>query len=100
MASHPPAQCCAVGVKHEGTAKGEVKTIDNSMVITVTPIYVLMWTVRTYVSYPEDKSSQEAIIILTDIMGMDFNNVQLIADQFAANGYLVTVPDLLVSRAV
>lgn len=79
MASNPPGRCCAVGVKHEGTAKGEVRTVDN---------------IRTYFTYPEDKSTQHAIIILTDIFGMDFINVQLIADQFAANGYFVTIPDL------
>jgi len=37
----------------------------------------LIGIVRTYLSYPEDKSTQNAIIILTDIMGMDFINVQL-----------------------
>ncbi|KAF2274650.1 alpha/beta-hydrolase [Westerdykella ornata] len=79
MASNPPGQCCAVGVKHEGTAVGEVKTIAD---------------VRAYFSYPKDKSTHNAILIITDILGMDFINVQLIADQFAANGYFVVAPDL------
>lgn len=35
-----------------------------------------------------------AIIILTDVIGHRFINVQLIADQFAANGYFVVIPDL------
>jgi hypothetical protein len=30
MASNPPARCCTIGVKHEGEAKGEIKSIDNS----------------------------------------------------------------------
>jgi hypothetical protein len=27
MASHPAQKCCAIGVKHEGTPKGEIKII-------------------------------------------------------------------------
>ena len=27
MASHPAQKCCAIGVKHEGTPRGEIKTI-------------------------------------------------------------------------
>lgn len=27
MASHPAQKCCAIGVKHEGTPQGEIKTI-------------------------------------------------------------------------
>jgi hypothetical protein len=27
MASHPPAECCTIGVKHEGEAQGEMKKI-------------------------------------------------------------------------
>ncbi|KAF2747092.1 alpha/beta-hydrolase [Sporormia fimetaria CBS 119925] len=79
MASNPPGQCCAVGVKHEGTAVGEIKQCGG---------------VRTYFTYPKDKNTQNAILILTDIIGMDFINVQLIADQYAANGYFVAIPDL------
>lgn len=85
MASNPMGQCCVVGVKHEGTAKGEVKTIGG---------------VRTYVSYPADKSTQNAVLILTDVMGMDFINIHLIADQFAANGYFVAIPDLFNGNVV
>ncbi|KAK3208063.1 hypothetical protein GRF29_96g1289439, partial [Pseudopithomyces chartarum] len=85
MASNPPARCCAIGVKHEGQAQGEVKKIGD---------------VRTYFAYPENKSTQNAIIILSDILGMDFINVQLVADQFAANGYLTVVPDLFNGNVV
>lgn len=31
---------------------------------------------------------------ITDVIGHRFNNAQLIADQFAANGYFVLTPDL------
>ncbi|KAJ9649029.1 hypothetical protein H2199_000942 [Coniosporium tulheliwenetii] len=79
MTSHPPAQCCTIGVKHEGEAVGEIKNIGD------TP---------TYFSYPKDKSTHNAVLILTDVIGHEFINVQLIADQFAANGYLVVMPDL------
>ncbi|KAF1816716.1 dienelactone hydrolase family protein [Eremomyces bilateralis CBS 781.70] len=79
MTSHQPAQCCAVGVKHEGEAAGEVKLVGD---------------VETYFAYPKDKSTTNAILILTDVLGHKFINVQLIADQFAANGFFVVVPDL------
>jgi dienelactone hydrolase len=51
---------------------------------------------ETYFVHPPSKSStyEHAILILTDVIGHRFPNVQLIADQFAANGYLVAVPDL------
>ncbi|KAF1963646.1 alpha/beta-hydrolase [Byssothecium circinans] len=70
MASNPIGRCCTVGVKHEGAPTGEEKTIGGN------------------------KSTQNAVIILTDIMGYGFNNVRLIADQFAANGYFAVIPDL------
>ncbi|KAF2012296.1 alpha/beta-hydrolase [Aaosphaeria arxii CBS 175.79] len=85
MASYPPGKCCGVGVKHEGTAEGEVKTLGG---------------VRTYLTYPKDKSTHNAILILTDVMGMDSINVQLIADQFAANGYFTAIPDLFNGNVV
>ncbi|KAF2730875.1 esterase/lipase [Polyplosphaeria fusca] len=85
MASNPMQRCCVVGVKHEGTAKGEIKKISDF---------------RTYFMYPENKSTQNAILILTDIMGIDSINVQLIADQFAANGYFVVIPDLFDGNVV
>jgi dienelactone hydrolase len=49
---------------------------------------------ETYFAYPPSKSTDIAIIILTDVIGNKFNNAQLIADQFAANGFFVAVPDL------
>jgi len=79
MASHAPQQCCTVGVKHEGTATGELKTIGDTEI---------------YFAYPSSKSTDTAIVILTDVLGHKLNNVQLIADQLAANGYFVAVPDL------
>jgi dienelactone hydrolase len=50
--------------------------------------------VETYLAYPKDKSTVNAILVLTDAIGHRFINAQLIADQFAANGYFVVMPDL------
>jgi dienelactone hydrolase len=50
--------------------------------------------VDTYVSYPADRSTKRAILLLTDVIGHRFINAQLIADQLAANGYFVVMPDL------
>ncbi|PYI01414.1 dienelactone hydrolase family protein [Aspergillus sclerotiicarbonarius CBS 121057] len=79
MTSNPPSRCCMVGHLHEGEAKGEIRQIAN---------------ISTYVSYPSNQSSENAILFLTDAMGHRFINAQLIADQFAANGYLVVMPEL------
>jgi len=79
MTSHPPGQCCLVGVKHEGTATGSMNSIANY---------------ESYVATPKNGSNGNGIIILTDVMGHVALNAQLIADQLAANGYLVVMPDL------
>ena len=36
MASHPAQKCCAIGVKHEGTPKGEIKNIGDSRYLPIT----------------------------------------------------------------
>jgi len=79
MASNPPARCCTIGVKHEGQAKGEIRDIGS---------------ISTYFAHPESKQTENAILILPDVIGHQFINAQLIADQFAANGYFVVMPDL------
>lgn len=57
-------------------------------------------SVSTYFAYPSDKSIENAILILTDVIGHNFINAQLIADQFAAKGYFVVMPDLFKGDAV
>ncbi|KAF7508348.1 hypothetical protein GJ744_009339 [Endocarpon pusillum] len=78
MASNPPGSCCYHGVKHEGEAVGQMGKIGD---------------VETYFSYPSNKSTEKAILLLPDVIGHGFINAQLIADQFAANGYFVVMPD-------
>ncbi|EXJ53844.1 esterase/lipase [Cladophialophora yegresii CBS 114405] len=79
MTSHPPGACCYKGVKHEGEATGEFSQLGDFEI---------------YTKYPEDKNTEYGILIITDVIGHRFNNAQLIADQFAANGYFVMMPDL------
>lgn len=85
MASNPPAKCCTIGVTHSGAATGEIKNIGE---------------ISTYFAYPSSKQTKTAILLLTDVIGHEFNNAQLIADQFAANGYFVVMPDLFESDPV
>ena len=76
MTSHQPASCCYAGVKHAGEATGEMKAVGD---------------VETYFAYPKDKSTKKGLLLITDVIGHKFINVQLIADQFAANGYVSNV---------
>ncbi|KAF7712883.1 Uncharacterized protein PECH_001858 [Penicillium ucsense] len=85
MASNPPAACCTVGVKHEGEAKGSLEQVGG---------------VETYLTYPSNKSASRAVLLLTDVIGHRFINAQLIADQLAANGYFVVMPDLFHGDAI
>ncbi|CAI7621870.1 unnamed protein product [Penicillium pancosmium] len=79
MASNEFSHCCTIGTLHNGEAGGEIKNIQS---------------ISTYFAYPANKSTENAILILTDVIGHRLINVQLIADQFAAKGYFVLIPDL------
>ncbi|KAF3389479.1 Protein AIM2 [Penicillium rolfsii] len=79
MTSNSLAHCCTTGSLHEGEAKGEIKNIGD---------------ISTYFAYPSNKSTENAILIFTDVIGHRSINAQLIADQFAAKGYFVVMPDL------
>ncbi|KUL89312.1 hypothetical protein ZTR_03746 [Talaromyces verruculosus] len=50
--------------------------------------------IEIYTSHPSNGSTEYGLLILTDIIGHRFINAQLIADQFAMNGYVVMMPDL------
>ncbi|KAK9453688.1 dienelactone hydrolase [Dipodascopsis uninucleata] len=73
----PPGPCCIQGVKHEGPVSGEIIDYHG---------------ISTYVS--GDKTSKKIILLIADIFGATLSNTQLIADDFAAKGYYVIVPDL------
>ncbi|KAJ5671921.1 hypothetical protein N7507_001048 [Penicillium longicatenatum] len=79
MAPNQLSHCCITGSLHDGEAKGELKAIGN---------------ISTYIAYPPDKSTKNAILIITDVIGHRFINAQLLADEFAANGYFVVMPDM------
>ncbi|KAJ6134312.1 hypothetical protein N7523_000634 [Penicillium sp. IBT 18751x] len=57
-------------------------------------IHELIMLLEAYISLPADHSTTRAILLLTDVIGHRFINAQLIADQLAANGYFVVMPDL------
>lgn len=76
MASNPPGACCISTHFHDGKAAGKFETV---------------FGLDTYVS----GSGALSVVILTDIYGHKYNNVLLIADEFAKAGYLVYIPDIL-----
>ncbi|KAI9369939.1 dienelactone hydrolase [Aspergillus egyptiacus] len=85
MASNPPGACCASGFKHEGNPVGETKNIGGT---------------DTYIVYPKGNSNPEkAVVILSDIFGI-YVNAQLLADEYAENGYLAIIPDLFRGDAI
>jgi dienelactone hydrolase len=48
----------------------------------------------TYFAYPKDNGSPErAIILISDVFGI-ISNSQLLADDFARDGYLTVIPDI------
>jgi len=80
MASNPPAQCCTIGVKHDGEATGKSIKIGS---------------IEAYVAEPTGSivHKNTAILYLPDVIGI-WQNSQLMADQYAANGYYTLMPDL------
>lgn len=54
---------------------------------------ILNYPVTTYFARPTNPNGN-AILIFSDIFGPIYQNVQLMADDFAAQGYLTIVPDL------
>ena len=80
MTSHPPGPCCLTGTLHTGSPKGSIEIIDDT---------------RVYFSYPTGKDFSHGILLFPDANGVDLINTQLMADNFASQGYLVLAPDLL-----
>lgn len=48
----------------------------------------------TYVAQPEDGSKTKTVVFLVDIFGWKFNNVRLLADNYAKAGFTVYIPDV------
>jgi dienelactone hydrolase len=69
---------------------GDSKLSPSYLLVTMK---LTMIKVEYYFSHPKNKTDA-AILILPDVIGHGFINTQLIADQFAANGYFVAVPDI------
>ncbi len=81
MAEYVPRDCCVTGVKHEGTAQGEMKMVAESA-NRDSPVFQLVSllkqpTAETYLSYPTNGNTQKAVLFLTDVIGHGFINAQL-----------------------
>ncbi|KAF8471263.1 dienelactone hydrolase family-domain-containing protein [Kalaharituber pfeilii] len=86
LASNQPRECCISGHLHKGTPKGRMKEFQGML---------------TYFAYPPNRHDTSKIILMfTDIFGNKYVNSQLVADKFAALGYLVIVPDYFKGDAV
>ncbi|KAK8074404.1 hydrolase tropI [Apiospora hydei] len=82
MASLPPGECCARAVLHEGTPTGQL---------------VKVGAYEGYLAVPEAskaRSDNAAILYLPDIFSLS-QNAKLIADQYAAAGYLTLIVDVM-----
>jgi len=72
---------CVKGVRHEGTPSGKWETIGE---------------VECYVATPAgDYAKDKVVLFLTDIYGPQLPNAQLLADDFANNGFKTVAPDYL-----
>ncbi|KAM0259357.1 hypothetical protein ACHAQJ_003389 [Trichoderma viride] len=81
MASNPPGQCCVVGTLHEGEPTGKDIKVDG--------------TIDAYLATPPaDKAGDnKGILFIPDVIGI-WQNSKLLADNFAAQGYTVLLPDI------
>ncbi|KAF3068362.1 Protein AIM2 [Daldinia childiae] len=78
MASNPPGDCCVKGVKHEGTPTG----VDINVGIH-----------QAYLATPDPSTAKDAaILFIPDVISI-WQNSRLMADQYAANGYLTLIID-------
>jgi len=70
---------CISGVTHEGTPTGKIEKIGG---------------VDVYVALPTgDYPKEKALLFLTDVFGVQLVNNQLLADDFAKNGFQVYMPE-------
>ncbi|GLB43347.1 putative dienelactone hydrolase family protein [Lyophyllum shimeji] len=79
-------KACISGVTHEGTPQGKWEEIGDVNSYVATPT----------IDYPKDK----VVLFLTDVFGPQFLNNQLLADDFARNGFRTIIPDYLNSDPI
>ncbi|TFK25108.1 dienelactone hydrolase endo-1,3,1,4-beta-D-glucanase [Coprinopsis marcescibilis] len=72
---------CVKGVRHEGTPEGSWEEIGGVTSYVATPLG----------DYPKDR----VILYIADIFGPQLINAQLLADDFARNGFKTIIPDYL-----
>ncbi|KAJ6024085.1 hypothetical protein N7540_004882 [Penicillium herquei] len=85
MTSNLMESCCYQGFNHHAEPRGSISIVED---------------IEVYTIYPQDRSTEYGLLILTDIIGHRFTNAQVIADQFADHGYFVMMPDLFYGDAV
>jgi len=73
------SECCLAGNVHEGTPTGKIETIDS---------------LPTYVAAPKGGSKAKSIVFIVDIFGWEFQNVRLLADNYAKSGFYCYIPDV------
>lgn len=76
--------CCVGGFQHEGTPVGTVEIIAGH---------------SCYVSIPSEPTDK-IVVIAGDVFGYTLNNVRLIADQYAKEGFKTIVPNLFYGSCV
>ncbi|KIW17156.1 hypothetical protein PV08_04347 [Exophiala spinifera] len=91
MASGPIQACCVQGFKYDGTPIGH---IEPSFVNTQ------FGPVDAYIAEPTVDGEKHGILFIPDVIGHSSTNAQLLADQFAARGYHVVIPDLFYGDAI
>lgn len=70
--------CCLSGAIHHGTPAGRVDTIGG---------------LQTYISEPAGGQKAKSVIFICDLIGWDFTNIRLLADQYAKHGFYCYIPD-------
>ncbi|KAL7621789.1 hypothetical protein AAE478_007288 [Parahypoxylon ruwenzoriense] len=80
MASNPPGDCCVKGVRHEGETTGTSIKVGKYDAYLATPD-------------PSTAHKDVAILYIPDVIGI-WQNSKLMADQYAANGYLTLIIDV------
>lgn len=65
---------------HEGTPQGTVEKVAGT---------------STYVAPSPKSTTNQTVVILTDVFGYELPNVRLVADEYSRAGFNVLVPDIL-----